>query len=494
MNASSTMRAVSWTAVLCVAGRHAAGNWQLARTLAWLARRGRDPADGEAPHVHVVMPVLREQRHVNDALDWWREILPLFPGMTLTIVSTAREERERDAASVTATQGQRPQKELPARGRPTYPMIASRAWHRGLVTPGSCATSADSSMAPLTREVVEQALRSADQPRIRHITYPGQARKAGQVNYAGRTLPATGYLAVYDVDSRPGVEVIRRTRAELTGPAAPPVAQHHALHRAAAGQTGVAAALVRGSAELQTIWTLRREIPYARRYQKWAGQRGLPAWLRGGLPQPVGHGLYVRQDALAAIGGLPEATVLDDVPAGIPLALAGLRTMSIPHLTEVPAPETVSEVVAQHRRWFCSYLDYPAILQAAARAGLGQPAQRRVLGFIAAYRGTAWLAATPLTAATVAAAISPGSSPGLRSAAWAALALAAVLPAGLTAALNGDRILCFRTATISADLLAAYMLRSAGPWLAVADAARGRHPTSPASPSPKAARGHGGPR
>src|SRR5260370_11302961 len=97
MGIGKAAQAVAWCAAATVTARHAAGDWQLARTLAWLRRAGDEPAVGqEVPRVHVIVPVLREQQHVSAALEWWRQILPHFPGMSLTIVSTAREERERD--------------------------------------------------------------------------------------------------------------------------------------------------------------------------------------------------------------------------------------------------------------------------------------------------------------------------------------------------------------------------------------------------------------
>src|SRR5450432_639466 len=100
MGAGEAARAVAWAAAAGLVARHTAGTWQLARTLAWLSRAEdgeRGPSGSrQLPAVHVIVPVLREQEHIGAALTWWRQILPAFPGMSLTIVSTAREEHERN--------------------------------------------------------------------------------------------------------------------------------------------------------------------------------------------------------------------------------------------------------------------------------------------------------------------------------------------------------------------------------------------------------------
>jgi len=438
MGTGKAAQAIAWCAAITLTARHATGNWQLARTLAWLRRAGDEPATGhELPPVHVIVPVLREQQHVSAALEWWQQILPQFPGMSLTIVSTAREERERDHLTAAVCSASR-------LTRTGFPQLSDRE----LADLTSARVSAGGQLAPETA-----ALILARTPLTREVV--------------GRFLART-----YALLSRPG---------QL-----PAVVQPHALHVVTrAGQPLARRALVCGSAALQSVWTLRREIPYARRYQQSAGRPRVLARLRAGLPQPVGHGVFFRQDVLAQIGGLPEMTVLDDVPAGVMLALRGVPAVSVSALAAVPAPATVGEVIAQHRRWFCSYLDYPAVLRAAARACPGHAGHRYLLSGIAAYRGAAWLGASPLTAVTLVTAAWPGSGRKLRVTAGAGLILATVVPAIMATRARHGRIRAGHAARDSLELLAAYLLRSTGPWLAVSDAARGRHPVSAAAPAPK---------
>lgn len=484
--------AVSWIAALTLAARHAAGTWQLTRTLTWLAEHEPEPPLGgqqPTPPVHVVVPVLREQEHVGAALAWWRTILPLFPGMSLTLVSTAREDHDRALLARAVCNGPLNRARFPQLTAEELAALRTARQHGHLRVEGAAAILA---RAPRTCDVIDQALADAPNERIGHLTYPGLGRKAAQINHAARVLPADGYIAVYDVDSRPDAKALAAVYACLAD--RPPMVQQHALHTPSAAADGAAQqALTRGAAVLQSIWTVRREVPYARRYQRFAGQPGV--WARGlaGLSQPVGHGLYVRGDVLAATGGFPEASVLDDVPTGVALTLAGIPTRSVPYLTTVPAPDSVGEIIAQGRRWFCSYLDYPAILRTVPR-GTGTAWHRRLVAGVAVYRGTAWLAAGPITVTAVLAAVSPRSGIALRATAFAGLALAGLVPVILTAhATSRSRVDSRRPSPVELGLdcgalLAAYVLRSVGPWLAVVDALRGRHPATAAAPAPKAHR------
>lgn len=439
----------------------------------------------------MIVPVLREQAHIAAALTWWEPHLAAFPGMSLTFVTTAREERERESLAVEISSCDR----LSAADFPQIPAEVVAELDR--VRPGEGkrvpveAALRILSETPLTQQVVDALLATGDHPQVRHVTYLGAGRKAAQVNYAARGLPDGGYVAIYDIDSRPDRAALTAIRSVLSA-GRPPIVQQHALHSlplsasdGGAGGSSLQRRLVSGTALLQTVWTVRREIPYARRHQRFTCRSGIVAGLRAGLSQPVGHGLFLRHDVLADLDGLPETAVLDDVPTGVPLALLRIPTLSVPHLTEVPAARTVAEAIAQGRRWFCSYLDYPRMLRAAAHDGQGTPARRRLIGTIALYRGASWLAASPVTALAIGAAVAPRSGRGLRTTAITGLVLAAIAPVVMTATIRGRPLHPTVVARDSTDLLLAYLTRSIGPWLAVADALRGQHPTVADAPSPK---------
>ncbi|TDE32138.1 glycosyltransferase [Actinomadura sp. 6K520] len=476
--------ALAWAAATGLVARHGAGAWELAGTVSWLARHDLGPLPPQlpGPPVQIVVPVLREQEHVGAALAWWRTILPLFEGMSLTLVSTAREDHDRALLARAACDG--PVTRARFSQLTPHELSALRAVRRrGPMTAKDAA--AILAQSPRTREVIDRELADAPDERIKHLTYPGLGRKAAQLNHAARLLPPGGYLAVYDVDSRPDPKALAMVYARLAD--RPPVVQQHALHTVPSHRGGPA----RGAAMLQSIWTLRREIPYARRHHRSAGLPGALRRWRDGLAQPVGHGLYLRDDILAAIGGFPENSVLDDVPTGVALTLAQIPTVSVPSLTTVPASGSVAEDIAQGRRWFCSYLDYPAVLRGAAARQAGTARHRSVVAVVAVYRGTAWLAASPATLLTLLAAVAPGSRRALRVTAIIGLTLAIVVPVVATAPIRGVRRSPAALGRDCGALLAAYLLRSVGPWLAVADAVRGRHPATAAATAPKALRSAG---
>ncbi|SDI48475.1 Glycosyltransferase like family 2 [Sinosporangium album] len=490
MNPGKAARAIAWLSAATLVARHTLGNWQLIRTLAWL-RDADSPMDDHStgvqpPEVHVILPVLREQEHVRAALDWWRQILSSFPGMSLTIVSTAREEHDRDLLIAALCSARR----LNSAAFPQLSRCAltalkqARAAANGHLNRDVAAEII--AQAPLTRDVVNQLMAEGGPAQIHHLTYPGLGRKAAQINYAAQSLPATGYIAIYDVDSRPEPELLTATYSLLTShrDGGPTIIQQHAIHLTPRTTT---ATLVRGSALLQTLWTLRREIPYARRYQFSADRPGWRARLRAGLSQPVGHGLFMRHDVFADLGGLPESTVLDDVPTGVALTLHGITTQSLAKVTAVPAPDSLAEVVAQGRRWFCSYLDYPAVLRTAS-GETSSHGHLAVLTGVAAYRAAAWLAASPLTVVAAIAGVAPRSGRKLRAAAWSGLALATLVPMALVTCSRPGEPSAWQLGQDSAELLIAYFVRSVGPWLAIMDAVRGHHPASTTAPAPKAHR------
>ncbi|MGP4030093.1 glycosyltransferase family 2 protein [Actinomadura sp. 3N407] len=479
--ARTAARALAWACSVALVARHGAGSWQLARTLSWLDRHELEPRPREdpVPLVQVVVPVLREQQHVGAALAWWRTILPQFPGMSLTVVSTAREDHDRDLLARAACEGPLTRARLPQLTAPELTALRAAKQHGCLSVEDAAAILAQT---PRTRDVVDRELADVPDERISHLTYPGLGRKAAQLNHAARLLPPGGYLAVYDVDSRPAPKALAAVYACLAD--RPPVVQQHALHTAPVRGDVWA----RGAAVLQSIWTLRREVPYARRHQHSATRPGTVARWRAGLSQPVGHGLYLRHDVLSAIGGFPENSVLDDVPTGVALTVAGIPTVSVPYLTTVPGPESAAEIIAQGRRWFCSYLDYPTLLRDAAARRAGAAPHRRLVAAVALYRGTAWFAASPVTVLAALAALAPRSRLPLRATAITGLTLATVVPILATLRIREAQRSPADLCRDCGALLAAYLLRSVGPWLAVTDAIRDRHPTTTTAPSPKAHR------
>jgi len=488
-----------WVAA-AVAGRHAIGAWRLRQSLAYLVQPPSgddrlDATDDEQPALHMVVPVLWEQANVGAATAWFAALASELPGSTVTFVTSAREERERQLL-IDALTGC-PRRRITARRFPHLTPIELRQLTDVNVIGSDRRASREAvrsvlSARRLTSEVVGDLLRRPElvDAGIRHVHYRGEGRKAAQVNYAVTQLHGVrdhDYVAVYDVDSRPHLALLRRTLAYLAacrrvdGHPPPVVQQCARFETTGDADQAWQRYLCRGAARLQTLWTLRREIPSFRRYaaaiRHPTGITALDA-ARRGLVQTVGHGLLVRIDVHRRVGGLPEYTVLDDLPFGYQLTAAGVAVHAAPVMLVAPAPERVGDLVATHRRWFRSYLDYPACAHAARRAGRGSRVEHAIALGVAGYRAATWLLASPATAACAAAVVRPATTPPVRILAAAALWLGCVTPVRMLATGQTRRPSLASQARDAAEVFAAYLLQSIGPVAAIADAATSAGPSA----------------
>lgn len=489
-------RSPAWWVAAAAVTHQADGLRQLRRTLAWVDQPtapGSPALTEAAVRFHVVLPVLREQEHIADALHWFVALLSGFPGSTLTVVTTAREELEREhligsltglrAAHIT---GQR------------FPQLTETEIAELTREAGASVLPQQSAMRVLrarasTPEVVESELTAyrGAEIAVRHVHYEGEGRKAAQVNAAVEQIAPAGegdYLAVYDVDSRPSELLLARTaafigqrvQAEGRWPAVIQQSARFATQGTADGWWD--RSVCRGAARLQTLWTLRREIPAFRRYgasTRRPSQGPVVDTLRQGLAQTVGHGLLVRVDTFRMVGGLPTFTVLDDLPFGYRLTIEGIAVDSLPYTYTVAAPEQVEELIAQGGRWFQNYLDYPACYTHWKAEGKG--AHRHLAAqAVGAFRGSTWALATPVTAVCLGLALSPRVAPAVRVTAAASLWLGVVAPVRLLGRAESGRALgATETVRHCGETLAAYLLKSAGPALAIGQwAARGSRRTA----------------
>ncbi|WP_162794210.1 glycosyltransferase family 2 protein [Streptomyces paludis] len=465
-----------------MAVRNLNGQRQVRRTLAWADRPAQttDRIATPAPLVlHVVIPVLREQPHITGALKWFVPLLRDFPGSTLTLVSTAREERER--AHLAAGLAGAGAAGLTARRFPQLTDDELTALGEALAKEGagalSAATAAETLAAfPTTADVIayERARPREPAPLVRHVHYRGEGRKAAQVNAAVAQLTAGSdeYVAVYDVDSRPSPELLRRTAAFVARRRTEDGRIPRVIQQSARFVTQDMAAtrwerrLCRGAARAQTLWTLRREIPGLRRHADAVRSRRTGFGPRG-LAQTVGHGLLVRVDVFREVGGLPTFTVLDDMAFGYRLTVAGIPVDSLPFTTTVPAAEYLPELLSQSERWFQSYLDYPKCAARWYAEGHGSRLGHAAALTIGAYRGAAWLLVSPATAVCLALALGPRTRPPVRAAAATALWAATVAPVRSLAAAGGRPLTVRETAVRSAETLAGLLLKSLGPMAAL---------------------------
>jgi len=233
------------------------------------------------------------------------------------------------------------------------------------------------------------------------------------------------------------------------------------------GFSGMVAA---GAAVLQSRWTLAREIPRLRAQAD--------AVKRGGqvpLAHCVGHGLFVRANHFAQVGGLPVQTMNEDLAFGYLACAAGTAIHPLPSIEIGDAPQSAAGVVAQGRQWFWSYAQYPAMARLAAARKLSTPRQRARLTTTGLVRGALWLGQSPAIAGALALPVlhyrAGGSARyGLLATglSWAAVG-AYCAPAARLALELPDRDASRRAL---AGIVPAALISSLGPWLCLADVLR----------------------
>ncbi|MFE3198514.1 glycosyltransferase [Embleya sp. NPDC059237] len=470
--------------------RYATGYRGLRDSLAYLAAPvllGAGEPQVDIP-VHVIVPVLREQAVVGSTVRWFAELIERFPNTTLTIVTTAREDRERDAlaehiadatragAAITSTR-------FPQLSQKQAEILDAERAHRPDGVLASHQVRAVLDRNETTQRAVERLLAKPGlcRPALHHVHYRGDGRKAAQVNLAVSQIPATtpGYIAVFDVDSRPDVELWARTLqyvdhcAEIEGEL-PAVVQQSARFTVGDSEvvTGWEGAVCRGAARLQTLHTLRREIPDFRRYSKRVADQGTHPI--GGLAQTVGHGLWIRRDVFDKVGGLPTFTLLDDLPLGYRLTVEGVPVHVVPYLATASAPGRAVDLVAQGRRWFHNYLDYPRCATAARTGGHGSATGRRVALALGLYRGGAWLLRSPAFALCLLAIANRNARTPIRVLAAGGVWFVVVAPVRLLAATEGVEPSIAARTHECLELAAALLVSSVGPAIALARDTHGR--------------------
>lgn len=271
---------------------------------------------------------------------------------------------------------------------------------------------------------------------VSELHYSGPHRKAGQVNYAAEHLAKHGswadsrrYLAVYDVDSRPTADSVRALHVPLRRRVAPFAVQQSAVFvpESAARAPSLTS---RGAAALQTLWSLRREIPsflrVAASQDLHIPSRAVRVFTRG-LAQTVGHGLVVDARELSRMGGFPVDTAIEDLPFGYVCTVTDLDVRAARSMTSATVPSSTRTWLRQGARWFSAYPDY-ARMAARTKA----PRVRRLYALaVAWYRGLTWLGRSPATIAASVLAVAPSTRAGPRVLAIAGLTVGFPIPCAL---------------------------------------------------------------
>ncbi|MFF0110051.1 hypothetical protein [Streptomyces hirsutus] len=336
-------------------------------------RRHAVPIADAAPHVVLLVPALREQELLAEVVRAAAGLSYPLGLLHVVVVTTQREERERDAVAA----------RVPALADDLVSGGAEDAAARlaGIVPSGRAAetvrrTRASSDPAgtlraeidavPTTREVAAALLPAiaADHPGVglHHLHYTDEGAKSSQLVHAVEQLPdvlppdadpAYTYVGLYDADSQPdlrSLEQLAATASRGDGPAPDLVQQLPLqLRRPHAARRGGTDVLMRAHA----LADLRRRTG-VEAYRILARRRIRSAQLPAGLTalaEPVvygvGAGLFVRHDTLVSIGMYEEP--VDDLLVGYKLSTAGAVMDVLPVFNLVdryPRPEALGKAYA----------------------------------------------------------------------------------------------------------------------------------------------------
>lgn len=426
MNIRRLLVGLAWVGAGAVLVRGVSGSCNVASSLRWLASRPRAGQRTDRPCFLFVLPMLREQRLIESAIERFHGMAVEWGAACVAVVTTEREYAEA----------------APDCGDTPTPDLAA-------------------------------ALAERFGPVVRHYHVPDAgAIMVDQVNFAVRLelkrLANEGidarrvFVAVYNADSRPDPRTLSAVAALAAADSDVRVVQQSALFTEGLGRHGATAD---GIALLQSRWTLAREIPRLRR-QAAQARRGTSRWPR--LAHCVGHGLFVRGDVLQEFVGLPTTTMNEDLAFGYLLCAAGVPIVPVPLLEFGDSPSTIIGSIRQTRQWFWSYPEYPRAHGLAAAAGLGTPRTRTLLTMQGLARGGLWLLQSPAVAATLMLPLLAQRRGPALAATVAALGAYYGLPfAAITRYLRnaGQQVHCGPQEV--AGGLVACLLSSVGPWWCV---------------------------
>jgi hypothetical protein len=187
-----------------------------------------------------------------------------------------------------------------------------------------------------------------------HLHYPEtDGFKAHQLNWAIKHILASCnsaeyqnmYFGIYDVDSRPEVEVFKTI---LYGK--DPVYQQPSIYLENYKRIDT---LQKAGALLQTKWELCGNIPVLREYQR-SFQQNQPI---KSLPQCTGHGLFIRADTFELAGPFDTDTLSEDLEFGYRSAFRRIPITLLKEVDYTQYAPSFPATIRQTSRWFSTEMD-----------------------------------------------------------------------------------------------------------------------------------------
>ncbi|MGH2498118.1 MAG: glycosyltransferase family 2 protein [Ktedonobacteraceae bacterium] len=369
-------------------------------SLRWLKQGGQrfSPDSQEYPFIILLLPVLREQRVIQETLRVLAGLKYPHERLRICVVTTEKELAQRtqaqsrllslagDISSKRISLSLLIEKYLGLFSEDTLTNVISVAQHKGNEEEvrqylfdvfQSYPTTID-----LVKESIEQLNQQVDMPLFIHLHYPYTEGDVNQqLDYALQQMPAcldvddftpsTTYLAIYNADSRPHKDTLQLV-SEMSHRYGdqhgmyPPAFQQSALFLENVGHLGTRGAglVLQAAALLQSRWVLSHEIPRLRRQSRSAFQfnsEKLSNFQRltgAEFALCVGHGFFLRYDFALRLELFTASNICDDFLWSYRLCIEHVPIVPLPLLESAESPITIKSLIIQKKSWFLGYTEY----------------------------------------------------------------------------------------------------------------------------------------
>jgi cellulose synthase/poly-beta-1,6-N-acetylglucosamine synthase-like glycosyltransferase len=343
------------------------GSWQTTKELLQEDKRSKKKQlDKQDFFITLLLPVLREQNVIEEALQYYKEIIPKNGYINICIITTQREEKEQVEKIALALKLYSSEDKVKAFNilknictshHQLHKIIFAESINPQLVTQKIAAlrlkTTYEICLALVKKYNVQFGINL-----FTILNAPEEyAGKVGQMNYALKTAikhyTAHDYVGVYDIDSRPHkntisalINCIKKRKQKQLKPAT--IYQQVASYtKNLATFSGLNGLLSIADALGQTRWAIGFEYCLLKAYSLAVAKA-----LNRPLTYCIGHGCFVQLDFLLAHQGFPTQSPNDDLALGYLASYLGEEIAPIPCLDVCDGAPNALKSILQSRFWY----------------------------------------------------------------------------------------------------------------------------------------------
>lgn len=386
---------LSYVCILIILLRSLSNLKDLISNLRWLKNfsiKDKEPAQQNITF-SICIPMLREQRIVEDTIQYFADLEYPLNSYTVYIVTTEKETIQKEqfkkllidlardlsnGVSKSSLHGKYAKLFNSTKLNELYKAFTKRKYEEILEN-----IRFEYEKYPTTYDLATTIANRVNKVKghdlIKVVHYPYEKGVMGhQINYLIDEIKDSGnqdtYFAVYNADSRPNKQTLQSISAsiieyELANERVPNIIQQSSLFT---NNYSSLPGLLKAAAMFQTKWTLVHEITRFRNQSRKVLVKNdnlLDKLRNTKLSHCVGHGLFVRLSHLIK-HRLPTDTVNEDLPFGFYQCAIGEPILPVKILENSDSPETPQSLINQKKVWFWPYLEYAKCRNMALKRNL----------------------------------------------------------------------------------------------------------------------------